>query len=273
MSDKNNKQAFLIVTDKILKPTIDLYYKIKNATKSLGDVFLIYHANKNYNVPNKYKNINIDVFTNDILSNLKYKPIFNSICPGSNHFPILNFFLNHPEYKNYWCIENDVAFNGSWGNFFNNGSLNLEYDFISSHIRTYSTMPDWFWWKTFIVPETAFRKEDLYSCFNPIYRISNKALQYIDTCLKAGYSGHHEVVYPSLLIKADFKLADFSTEDNHLTPSLNCCTLRTMRWKPVFLFIGLKKNKLYHPVKPKITLKQYLVYIKRTFLNQKRYLT
>ena len=272
MNDGIKKQAFLILTDTILQPTIDLYYKIEEATKNYGDVFLVYHA-KNNNLPDKYKAINIDVFTDNILSDLKYTPIYNSIFPGSNHFPILNFFLKHPQYTDFWCIENDVAFNGSWKQFFSALSPNTDYDFISSHIRKYAVLPDWFWWKSFIVPGAPFKEENLYRCFNPIYKISNRALQYIDNCLKNGYSGHHEVLYPTLIDKAGFKMADFSTEENYITPTLGYCTLRTMRWKPVFLLVGFKRNKLYHPVKPKITLRQFLVFVKRTFLNEKKYLT
>ncbi|MBA2562962.1 MAG: DUF3405 domain-containing protein [Chitinophagaceae bacterium] len=270
MADGVNKQAFLILTKVLSKDIIGLYNKIKIATADLGDVYLLYHTNS---TPVSYNDIKIETFTNDILHSLNYKPIRETLVPGSNHFPVLNFYLNHPGYTHYWCIEDDVAFNGNWKNFFTNISSGSDYDFITSHIRKHSALPGWHWWRTFNVPGEKYTREELYTSFNPIYRISNKALYYIDTCLKGGFSGHHEVLLPTLLIKEKFKIADFGTEDNFVTPVLSFCTLSTMRWKPVFLFPGNKKNKLYHPSKSTVTFMQILVYVKRTLFNQTAYHT
>jgi hypothetical protein len=45
-----------------------------------------------------------------------------------------------------------------------------------------------------------------------------------------------------------------------------------MRWKPVFIVPCDKKNQLYHPAKSEVTLRQILVYLKRTVYRQKKYL-
>lgn len=270
MVNSPTKSAFLITSDNIRKQTINLYHCIKKATGSMGDVFLLYHnTGKATPAPD---NVQVQPFTDDILFTLGYQPLKKNILPGSNHFPLLNFYLQHPGYSHYWCIENDVAFNGSWTDFFRRVSPDLDYDFISSHIRQYADIPAWYWWNTFHAPQDTVNQNDLLSSFNPIYRISNRALKYIDDCLRNGYSGHHEVVLPTLVKKKRFAMADFGTQENHLTPRLSLCTLNTMRWKPVFLALGNKKNKLYHPVKEKITLLQFMVYIKRTILSKKRYL-
>jgi hypothetical protein len=113
--------------------------------------------------------------------------------------------------------------------------------------------------------------ENLYNSFNPIYRISNSAMNYIDLCLRRGYVGHHEVLFATLLTWAGFKLADFGNKDNHLTPVLCCCSLSSMRWKPIFFDIGNSANLLYHPVKAKITFKQFLSYVKRNLLRKTKY--
>jgi len=183
----------------------------------------------------------------------------------------LQFFLKNPAYEYYWCIEDDVSFSGNWNDFFKNVSADLDYDFITSHIRRSSDVRGWPWWKTLSSTEGKVDRKEMWNSFNPIYRISNKALQYIDTCLKEGYSGHHEVLMPTLLKNAGFKLADFGTKGNHVTSTLSYCTLTTMRWKPVFFVPGFKKNKLYHPVKAKVTFRQVLVYVKRTIYNQTEY--
>lgn len=271
MINGNKKQAILILTNDLSKDVVKRYHEIKKATSESSDVFVLYHAN-NIEITPKLEGVEIETFTDEIMSSLHYKPIRKTLVPGSNHFPVLNFFLNHPDYVHYWCIEDDVVFKGEWSYFFKNISPDLDYDFITSHIRRNSDFPKWPWWKTLTAEGEKISRREMLNSFNPIYRISNKALQYIDGCLKGGYSGHHEVLLPTLLKKAGFKMADLGSDDNHVTPALSYCTLGTMRWKPVFLVAGSKKNKLYHPLKSKVTLKQLLVYFKRTINGQKKYL-
>jgi hypothetical protein len=271
MTSNHNKQAVLIITRNLTKHVIRVYNKIKTAITGNGDVFLLYH-NDNNNIQPIPAGINVVTFTNNVLKDLQYEAIRTKLVPGSNHFPILQFFLTHDSYGYYWCIEDDVEFNGRWEDLF--GAVSpLNYDFITSHIRRHSDIPDWFWWDSYRVPGEDFNAENLISSFNPIYRISGKALSYVDTHLKNGYRGHHEVLLPTLLSRGGFSIADFSTQKNHVTPHLSFCTLRTMRWLPVFLHVGNNKNKLYHPVKATIKWSQVMEYIKRTVRNRKEYLT
>jgi hypothetical protein len=271
MTKNQKKQAFLIVTQNPSKRVLKLYSKIQNAVADNGEVFLLYHIKKDK--PALPAGVNVFTFTNDVLKDLQYKPIRTTLVPGSNHFPVLQFFLAHPTYEYYWCIEDDVAFNGRWSNLFEEVSPSVNYDFITSHIRRHSDIPDWFWWDSYRIPGEDFSTDKLISSFNPIYRISGNALRYIDTSLKNGYRGHHEVLLPSLLMRGGFSIADFGTEENHVTPNLSFCTMRTMRWLPVFLFVGNNKNKLYHPVKTKINFSHVMEYVRRTFKNKKEYLT
>jgi hypothetical protein len=264
-------QAFLIITQNPSKHVLKLYYKIKNAVAGNGDVILLYHNNNNRQ-PSLPEDVKVVTFTDDVLKNLGYKPIRTRLLPGSNHFPVLQFFLTQPQYEYYWCIEDDVAFNGRWEEMFDAVS-SLHYDFIASHIRRHCDIPDWFWWDSYRGPGEDFDPDSLLSSFNPIYRISNKALAFIDLHLKKGYRGHHEVLIPTLLSRSGYSIADFSSEANHVTPHLSFCTLKTMRWIPVVLFVGNSKNKLYHPVKPTIKFSQVIEYITRTFQNKKEYLT
>ncbi|MBA4166735.1 MAG: DUF3405 domain-containing protein [Chitinophagaceae bacterium] len=272
MVSYNERQAFLIVTKRLSKHVVRFYRELQKATLPLGDVFILYHIKPDKALP-VYKGVNILPFTNNILQELHYRPIRNSLVPGSNHFPVLNFFLTHPEYQYYWCIEDDVAFSGNWKSFFEQVSGDKGYDFITSHIRRYHQMPDWNWWDSLRVTGDDIESERLLNSFNPIYRISRNALEYIDMKLKSGCRGHHEVLLPSLLSMGGFSLADFSSVENHVTQLLSFCTLSTMRYKPVFVIAGNNKNKLYHPVKEKLSLKEFIVYVKRTMEKRKQYLT
>lgn len=272
MTNNQHKQAFLIVSQNPTKRVIKLYGKIKDSVGDKGDVFLLYHNKKN-TAPIMPEGINVITFTTDILKELQYQPIRTKLVPGSNHFPVLEFFLKNPTYNYYWCIEDDVDFNGKWSDLFESITPWTNYDFITSHIRRHEDMPDWSWWDSYRVPGEDFNTAQLLSSFNPIYRISNHALNYIDTCLKNGYRGHHEVLLPSLLQRGGFSIADFSTEENQVTPVLSFCTPRTMRWLPVYLSVGNMRNKLYHPVKSKIGFSHLLEYIRRTVEGRTEYLT
>ena len=268
----SEKQAFLITTDVLSKSTIRQFNKLRKAAEPYGDVYILFHSKYN-TIPEKHKKLPILIFTDDLLRNLDYKPILNAIVPGSNHFPVLDFYLKHPEYSSYWCIENDVGFNGRWDFFFNSILQNSTSDFISSHIRKYSKIPHWHWWNTFHSPNSEIKQENLFRSFNPIYKLSNRALKYLDSCLKNGYVGHHEVLFSTLLMNGRFIVEDLSTIKNNVTTNLNFCTLQTMRWKPIVLFMGNQKNKLFHPIKPALTFKQLLVYIKRVSLSENKYFT
>lgn len=267
----SQKQAFLITTDVLSKSTIRQFYKVQKAAKCYGDTFILFHAK--HKIPSEYSDLPVITFTDDLLTNLNYKPILNAVVPGSNHFPIMDFYLKHPEYSAYWCIENDVDFNGKWDFFFDSVTANSTGDFISSHIRRYSKSPHWHWWASFYSPHNEIQEENLFRSFNPIYKLSNRALKYLDTSLKNGYIGHHEVLFATLLINAGFVVEDFSCIKNNVTPNLDFCTLHTMRWKPIVLFMGKQKNKLFHPIKPVLTFKQVLVYIKRVSLSENKYFT
>ena len=272
MISSSHTQAILIVTQRISKDVIKRYHELESATAGFGDVFLLYHSKVDSN-SNELEGVKVEAFTDDILENLGYTAIRKTLVPGSNHFPVLKFFNQHPHYQHYWCIEDDVLFSGNWANFFKVVTPAIDYDFITSHIRKRAHLPKWPWWKTLSIPGTPLAREEMLNSFNPIYRISNKALRHIDLCLKNGSKGHHEVLLPTLLKVAGFKIADFGAEDNHVTPMLSLCTLRTMRWKPVFILPAKNKNLLYHPAKSKITFRQVLVYVKRTIYNQKEYFT
>jgi len=90
--------------------------------------------------------------------------------------------------------------------------------------------------------------------------------------------GHLEVLIPTLLHNNGFELEDFGGSgkfcqkeninrnyigsDNNTNGELNH---GTMRYRPHQIYLGLRKNMLYHPIKPaNETVKYYLKrYIKR----------
>lgn len=106
--------------------------------------------------------------------------------------------------------------------------------------------------------------------------MSNRALALIDEKQRDGWRGFIEVLFPTLLHTSGYTMLDFggdgkfvpagrknvsytsgSTKDGHLNPF---CSIR---WRPSRARGGLRKNTLYHPVKPDAggqTLKERIGY-------------
>lgn len=111
------RQAFLILSDKSTDKLVDFYNQIKKSTGSLDDCFLMYHQ-KNDRMPSDIEHVRKFIFSDEIITHSNYFPLGFSLVPGNNHYPLIRFFLEHPYYDYYWCIEDDVCYNGDWNFFF-----------------------------------------------------------------------------------------------------------------------------------------------------------
>ncbi|WP_209332807.1 DUF3405 domain-containing protein [Lunatimonas salinarum] len=253
-------QAYLILANKSSLQLIEKYKLIFEHTKNLGDTLLLYHLDK---ASPKFKEEGVEVFnfTDEVLSSLNYFPLGFTLVPGSNHFPLLKFYLSHPNYDYYWCIEDDVDFSGDWSAFFEEFS-SVDADFISSHIRRYQDEPEWPWWSALAHPYFVIPQEQRIRSFNPIYRISRAGLELLHKALSSKWCGHHEVLIPTLLYESGLSISDFGGMGEFVpdgfenrfylenTPNpKGILSDGTMRWRPVFEKIGNLENKLYHPVK------------------------
>lgn len=109
-----NKTVFLFATHKLTDFVLEQYYRLKLATKNIGVLYLLIEDGELQQIPVDVKYYSFSV---DTLNELNYEPIEESIIPGSNHFPVLQFYKEHPEFLYYWNIEYDVYFNGKWESF------------------------------------------------------------------------------------------------------------------------------------------------------------
>jgi hypothetical protein len=245
------KQVFLIATHHYSEEVLATFSAIGHAAKKTGDTFLLYHeADKGRNGKN-LPALNMHRFTDEILYSLDYIPLTNSLLPGSNHFSLLHFFQLHPGYHYYWYIEDDVRFTGSWELFFD-AFKDLETDFISAHLDIYTNQPGWPWWDSLTHENRMIPEGNLVRSFNPVYRISARALAFLHDCLRQKWRGHHEVLIPTLLHNNNFSLMDFGGTGYFAPPGFRnrFYTDATYRWKPVITEPLELNNKLYHPVKP-----------------------
>lgn len=226
----------------------------------IGPSFFLYHS-KCDEVPPGLPERELYLFSNESLSKLNYPTIEQSLLPGNVGVPVLQFFRDCSGFDYYWVIEYDVRFSGDW-HFFFDFFKDAKQDFLTCHIRAHAEEPDWPYWSLHHQRKSIPLSERLRS-FNPIHRVSNRALSFLDQSLSDGWCGHNEVVWSTLLHHNGFTIMDIGGEgrftpsgmkDNFYTESesnsgglLDC---GTMRYRPSFLRVGREKNKLYHPVKP-----------------------
>jgi hypothetical protein len=227
------------------------FQKIYCASKERADSFLLFHDKSGF--PRPQTQLPVKTFTDSQLSQLNFKMLGRKIVPGNAHFPLLYFFSQFPDYDFYWLIEYDVRFSGSWKYFFSK-SNDSDADFLACQIRTFQNDPDWFWWFSLEHPAKNLPLGQRVRSFNPVYRISKKALHYLCDCHADGWSGHFEVLAASMFFNAGFRIADFGgigefVEKNKRNQSYIDGEKGTIRWRPAFSRVGLRRNKLYHPVK------------------------
>ncbi len=248
MEDQMNKQVLLFLSNKTDERILQRYEAIKKVSSPSIDVFFLYHQQGK--LPSSIRCERHFAFTDTILSELGYKPIESSLLPGSNHFPLLQFFLQKEKYDFYWLIEDDVYFNGDWCDFFRSFQDDKS-DFLTSGIEKFNESPHWYWWYTLRTP---LNNPDRIKSFNPVYRLSGQALACIDSALKNGWSGHHEAVMPTILFNKGFTLSDFGGNGSFVPGNRRnkYYTKDTMSYLPVYM--DNIPNYLYHPFKVEKTI-------------------
>jgi len=258
---------------------VNEFKHISKGSEGIGEAYMLYD-DKNIDIPKEVKKHKYFCFNKEEISDLNYPivndakriadvPSQNSLRKSNFQLSILKFFIENRDYDYYWYIEYDVRYSGKWRDFFD--YFNNDKDLITSHIRSYDEEPKWpFWYLEH--PNLSIPDLKRIRSFNPVMRISNKALTYLHESLMDGWIGHLEVLIPTLLHKNGFELEDFggsgkfcekeNINRNYLGSSNNTYGRLfhgTLRYKPHPIYLGLRKNKLYHPIKPaKDTVKYYL---------------
>ncbi|MDD4637480.1 MAG: DUF3405 domain-containing protein [Bacteroidales bacterium] len=260
----SHKIVILYTTHFVDSFTLSQYRKLKEETSDHADVvFLVQTDMLEEDIPD---DIVYYPFSLECLNELGYKPISESIVPGSAHFSFLQFYKDYPNYEYYWNVEYDVVFSGNWHTFFDAFS-DIDTDYIASHIHSYAEKSAeenslWPWWKTFCLVDIDLKQEEYLKAFNPVYRLSNRAIAMLDKVQSAGNMGHHEVMIPTMVHYNKFSIGEMGGSGRFVLPGFQglfytdsleevCYRPSTMRFRPVYSNrqeITLS-NKLYHPVK------------------------
>lgn len=254
------KNAFLILSNKLDDKVKELYDNVFVGIHKNDKCILLYHDTELEDSTKLMDYLNFK-FTDEMLASLGYNRIGNSLLPGNNHFPLLAFYLQNPDYDNYWLIENDVYFHGYWKQFFDTFQ-NDKSDYISAHIKYFAEVPFWNWWGTLEHPTKKISINSRLKAFNPIYRLSQRGIKLIHIALKDQWKGHHEVLIPSLLLNEGYVITDFGGSGKFVPVDLKnkfyfepisspegWLTTGTFRWRPPIAKEEYVIGKLHHPVK------------------------
>ena len=191
-------------------------------------------------------------------------PASRIYAEGHVDLPVLHFYRQHPDFDYYWIIEYDMRFSGSWSVFFREFEGDAT-DFLTTSVRSAASYPDWGLWKTLQRPPSDARPmpsgEDRIGCFMPIYRASRRAMERMDQAYREGWTGHCEVAWPTILHAAGFSVGDIGGDGEFVrssrrglfynnTPHSPTMAPGTLVFRPLRYVPGLRRNLLWHPVKP-----------------------
>lgn len=199
--------------------------------------------------------------------------------PGNCDIPILLFWRDHPEYRRYWVIEDDVEYTGDLGQFIERlGNTNGHAELACTHLRL---LPEDWHHRGRFRPGSDVLPEDrpLRVCFLAFFCATAAALTAIDAAYRRGWRGHHEVVWPGVLDFAGMPIRDIGGRGPFVAPDdrdrcyldhspddfrkLGSFGTLKIRLKP-----GPEREVLWHPVKP---LPNWLVMRRKRFLSIARW--
>lgn len=242
------KQAVLLMSHFFNARIEEKYNRLtEELSPDLYDVSLLLNLNDKEEAKTIPSYIHLCVYDVADLNSLGYTPIFESLLPGSCHFPVLHFYKDNPEFSYYWFIEYDVEYTAPWSLLIDTYSKDPT-DYIVPFLAKYDVTKNrnWEWWTT--GNNSGFPLAESIRAFHPICRYSNAALKHIDRYQCQGYSAHSELLIPTCLFHAGFSLKAF--DDVFFIREKR---FKSFRYRPAFSPEEFEQRKvygkLYHPVK------------------------
>jgi hypothetical protein len=124
---------------------------------------------------------------------------------------VLEEFLNRPDHEEFiWLLDDSVySDEPTWKEFveeFNSCSADL----IGTQVRVSFEDPKWTWWDTLAPPPDTIlaRGDQIVAAFLPLARVSRAAAQVIIDGCASGWTGHPEVLLPTLVRQAGLVIED-----------------------------------------------------------------
>ena len=209
-------------------------------------------------------NVSIDhyVFGEDSINTLGYpnkgaaRPF--KLIPGNCDLIALMFRRAEPKYDQYWTVEDDVDYSGEIYNLLSD--LNTrDGDLLATHLA--HGYDDWAYSSMLRSPQGDIRPSDTWLIFLTFFRVSGAALDTIDRYYRAGWSGHSENMWATILKHAGMRVVDFGGNGRYVAdedrnkhyfglPDDEFQKNGSFGTMNIRMFAGRRKNVLWHPIKP-----------------------
>ena len=180
------------------------------------------------------------------------------LIPGNCDLPPLLFRRAHPQYEQYWVIEDDVEYSGDVHQLFA-GLAPREGDLLAAHLArgeeswTYSSMLH--------APGIDLTPTTSWLVFLTFFRISGAALDLIDDYYRKGWSAHSENAWATILKHGGMTVVDiggngeFVAEEDrnkryHGLANDGFAKNGSFGTLNIRLRAGRQKDVLWHPIKP-----------------------
>lgn len=182
---------------------------------------------------------------------------------GAPDLALLKFFQDHNYYKNYWFIEYDVRYTGTWGDLIRDLDSS-EADLLATHISRRKNSEKWIHWENFNTADDNIDREKMVMGFLVICRASHSLMNQIDKACRQGWSGHPEAIWPTVANAFGYRIEEIGGNSS-FTPELRrkkyygnaeipgVGRISNLTAWPFYSdksgFIHRTKNLLWHPVK------------------------
>lgn len=185
-----------------------------------------------------------------------------SLKPGNCDLPIIMFAQQFSNYEYVYVMEDDVEYTGDIATLLSELAKDNA-DLLCTHLHDCPSKWDY---KDAFTSQIDSSGDKLKLCFLPFFRISKRGLTFIHDAYKEGLYGHHEIVWPYVLLQQGMKVQDIGGDNLYTSPEYIDKYYQgkvdstgrkngTFTPTPPKLKAGAQKNTLYHPIKP---LKPYL---------------
>jgi hypothetical protein len=163
---------------------------------------------------------------------------------------LLREFLESEE-EHFWLVDQRVHFGGGFEAFEAHFD-DIGADFLASALRRHSEDPGWYWWQSLKAPYGEDSSTHALAAMLPLIRLSRNAASEILRGLDDGWSGHPEVLIPTLVNRAGLKIQDIGGTGS-FTPAEHIGRWyddRTWHWNGPVSFVP---GRIHFPVDPRDT--------------------
>ena len=263
--------ALVFMTNKATCEVMDRFAQIHAQTHQQADSFVLLDAGADgaevvwraYLLEHGMQSVRLIPFVfRQIVSELGIVPLVEGrIVPGSVHMPLV-LLARGLSHEQFWFVEDDVLYTGNWGELI--GMLESDNsDLLCSHICSRKQRPHWPLWQSLKIPKSGNHMQPaipIHKAFLPIFRASSRALVKLLEHQKAGWVGHFEALFPTILYHVGYSVRDLNDAARCVIYTKGPMelgdgegNLSSLRFRPPIADAEIQTSqgpRIFHPIKP-----------------------